>query len=86
MQTRLSTSDEAAGADGDGTELVLKVKGMTCGHCVASVKQALESMDQVTEATPDLATGQVLVRGGFFETKALKQAIEGAGFEVVSRD
>jgi uncharacterized membrane protein YraQ (UPF0718 family)/copper chaperone CopZ len=86
MRTRLGTSDEAAGADGDGTELVLKVKGMTCGHCVASVKQALESMDQVTEATPDLATGQVLVRGGFFETKALKQAIEGAGFEVVSRD
>lgn len=84
--SRLSAPSEAPDDADQDRQLVLKVKGMTCGHCVASVKQALESLDQVNEATPDLATGQVLIRGDFFETRALKQAIEGAGFEVASRD
>ncbi len=73
-------------AEAEGSPRMLRVKGMTCGHCVASVKQALESIDQVTEATPDLGTGQVLIRGGFIETSALRQAIEGAGFELASQD
>ncbi|MFW5723462.1 MAG: permease [Halochromatium sp.] len=66
--------------------MILEVKGMSCGHCVATVKQALESIDQVQEAAPDLATGRVLIRGGVLETSALEQAIERAGFRVAHRD
>ncbi len=69
-----------------GGRMILNVKGMTCGHCVATVKQALESIEQVNEASPDLATGQVVIRGGFVETSALEQAIESAGFQVAKRD
>lgn len=73
----------------DGANLILQVKGMTCGHCVATVKMALESLDQVKEATPDLATGQVLIRGACgadVETNSLRHAIENAGFRVASPD
>ncbi len=70
----------------DENAKVLEVKGMTCGHCVATVKNALESIDQVDEASPDLASGQVVIRGGFVETKAFQQAIEGAGFQLVTHD
>ncbi|MCF8002945.1 MAG: permease [Chromatiaceae bacterium] len=66
--------------------LILEVKGMTCGHCVATVKNALESLEQVHEASPDLATGQVVIRGGFVETETLKHAIGGAGFQLARRD
>lgn len=78
-------ADAALGSDvAAPDETVLQVKGMTCGHCVATIKKALESIDEVSEATPDLAKGEVRVRGGFVETARLSRAIEGAGFQVVA--
>lgn len=79
--TQPVTSRASSAADAT----ILHVKGMTCGHCVATVKQALESIDQVTEATPDLASGKVHIRGGFVESKVLEQAVEGAGFQIIPR-
>jgi len=40
--------------------LMLKIDGMTCGHCVAAVKRALDSVPGVTEA--DVAIGSATVR------------------------
>jgi hypothetical protein len=80
-----STMAESGSADASGSgETVLQVKGMTCGHCVATVKKALEAVDEVSEAEPNLASGQVRIRGGFVETDKLRQAIEGAGFQLVA--
>jgi uncharacterized membrane protein YraQ (UPF0718 family)/copper chaperone CopZ len=62
--------------------LTLQVHGMTCAHCVASVKQALEQVDGVDAASPDLGTGRVLIRGGHLDASALAHAVEGAGFQV----
>lgn len=39
----------------------LKVTGMTCQHCVAAVKGALESTEGVTRARVDLDAGQASV-------------------------
>jgi copper chaperone len=39
--------------------LTLKIDGMTCGHCVAAVKRALDSVPGVTEA--DVAIGSATV-------------------------
>jgi copper chaperone len=41
----------------------LQVKGMTCGHCLAAVKQAIAGMAPVAEVQVDLAAGRVEVRG-----------------------
>jgi copper chaperone CopZ len=67
-------------AQSQDTGLVLKVDGMSCQHCVASVKSALEGFDAVAEATPDLSSGLVRVRGEHLDASALVQAIEKAGF------
>lgn len=40
---------------------VLKVQGMTCDHCVRTVRQALEGVDGVERADVDLAAGRVVV-------------------------
>lgn len=98
-QARLATVKgvDETGADGnhsprgfaersDQDATVVEVKGMTCGHCVATVKNALESIEQVNEASPDLASGQVVIRGGFVENETLQHAIEGTGFQLVRRD
>jgi len=67
----------------DKKDLVLKVEGMTCQHCVARVKKTLEGFDAVEEATPSLSSGQVCVRGDHLDAAALVQAVEKAGYKVV---
>ncbi len=62
-------------------DLTLKVQGMTCPHCVSSVKRALEGCDAVEEATPDLGAGLVRVRGKHLDATALIAAIRKAGFQ-----
>jgi uncharacterized membrane protein YraQ (UPF0718 family)/copper chaperone CopZ len=62
--------------------LALQVRGMSCSHCVGRVKQALESIAEVVEAEPDLASGLVRVRGGRLDVARLVSAVEQAGFRV----
>jgi copper chaperone len=61
----------------------ITVKGMTCGGCVNSVTKALKGVNGVQEANVDLAGQKATVT--FDETKtnvkALKQAIEDAGYD-----
>ena len=41
----------------------LDVQGMTCSHCSAAVKRALESVPGVESATVDLDAGHAAVTG-----------------------
>ena len=81
LQWRRRQPASAVPADG-GDAVVLTVEGMTCQHCVGSVKRTLEAMDTVDEALPDLASGRVRIRGGGFAVPALVRAVEEAGFSV----
>jgi len=67
----------------DGS-VVLRVDGMTCQHCVGSVKRSLEALHAVEEAQPDLASGRVYIRGGRLDASSLVRAVEQAGFSVAS--
>lgn len=69
-------------ADAGNGAWVLEVTGMSCGHCVASVKQALEAVDHVEEATADLSSGRVWLRAPGVEVARLREAIEQAGFHL----
>jgi len=62
--------------------LTLKVEGMSCQHCVASVKKSLESIDEVESATPDLNSGDVIVTGENLDKDILETAIRDAGYQV----
>lgn len=59
----------------------LKVSGMTCGGCAKSVTRAVEALPSVERALVDLKAGEVTVEGAADE-RAVRQAIEDAGFEV----
>ncbi len=41
---------------------VFNVEGMTCGHCVRAVTQAVQNRDPAAEVKVDLAAKQVSVR------------------------
>jgi len=59
----------------------LKVEGMTCEHCVATVKKALESDPAVSSASPDLASGLVSIEGENLNLDALAGLVEQAGYK-----
>lgn len=65
-------------------EMVFQVKGMTCQHCVLSVKKALEKLEGIQNVEINLAQGEVRFENSkHISTDLLKKAIEEAGYEVV---
>ena len=63
-------------------ELILQVQGMSCQHCVASVKESLERVAGVDTATPDLDTGNVMIKGDNPDREQLAAAIREAGYQI----
>ena len=62
----------------------LKVEGMTCGGCVASVKRVLEALPGVASATVTLdpARARVDYDPARVKAEALHDAVRAAGFDV----
>ncbi|MEV4126025.1 copper ion binding protein [Nocardia sp. NPDC049707] len=59
------------------------VTGMTCGHCVNSVKTEIGKIDGVTSVDVDLASGSVRVDSTAPLTDAdVAAAVDEAGYEV----
>ncbi|MFF5210210.1 heavy-metal-associated domain-containing protein [Streptosporangium sp. NPDC000396] len=61
------------------------VTGMTCGHCVSSVKEEVGEVSGVTGVDVDLESGRVVVSGGSpddLDDAAIRAAIKEAGYEV----
>ncbi len=62
----------------------LQIKGMTCNHCAANVKRALEKCAGVSEAAVDLKKGVAYVSGDGFDREAVKASVEKIGYTVVN--
>ncbi|QPJ63379.1 MAG: heavy-metal-associated domain-containing protein [Candidatus Nitronauta litoralis] len=65
---------------------ILKVEGMTCGHCAETVTKAVQGLAGIQSVNVDLDKKEVAVE--FDETatplEKVSSAITGVGFEVVS--
>lgn len=62
----------------------VKVKGMTCNHCVISVTKAVSSIVGTSNVKVDLLSGQASWdEAAPVDVAAVKKAIEKIGFEVV---
>lgn len=61
---------------------VWRVEGMTCGHCVTTVKDALFGVPGVEDAS--VVVGEAVVSGG--EKTKILQAIEAVGFDATEED
>ena len=58
------------------------VKGMMCQHCVAHVKKALEAVEGVISAEPELEKGSALVTlSKAVSEDVLVKAVQDAGYE-----
>ncbi len=59
------------------------VRGMTCEHCRAAVREEVGAVPGVTAVDVDLASGVVPVEGEGVSPAAVAAAVEEAGYEVV---
>lgn len=58
-----------------------KVSGMSCGHCVRAITQAIKALDASVEVEVDLASGLVQVSDGL-DREQVQAAIREEGYVV----
>ena len=65
-------------------QIILNVEGMSCMHCVVSVKGAVSELPAVESVDVDLTSGTVTVHVDTTVTSvaAIKEAIEDIGYDV----
>lgn len=63
--------------------LTVNIGGMSCQHCVGSVKNKLASLPGVTGVEVTLDPGRAIVTGQGISEAAVKSAIEEIGFDVL---
>ncbi|MCK6094996.1 heavy-metal-associated domain-containing protein [Micrococcus sp. 2A] len=65
----------------------LKITGMTCGHCVASVTEELGELPGVTAVDVDLVKGgastATVTSESDLDPAAVRAAVEEAGYQIV---
>ena len=72
------------GKGGEMMEQTIKVEGMMCPHCEASVKSALEEIPGVEQASASHEAGEAVVTlSADVSDETLKNAIEAKGYKVV---
>ncbi len=63
---------------------ILKVKGMSCQHCVMSVTKALNQLEGIKNVQVDLAKGEVRFDNmKEVASDRIEKAIQEAGYEVI---
>jgi copper chaperone CopZ len=60
------------------------VAGMTCDHCVMSVREEVSEVAGVEDVDVELATGKLTVTGAGVSDDAVRAAVAEAGYEVVA--
>ncbi len=65
--------------------IILEIKGMTCGHCVGAVREALQNVPGVEKVLDvDLQSGTARIEGKA-DSAALVKAVEEEGYKASVR-
>ncbi|WP_063062024.1 heavy-metal-associated domain-containing protein [Nocardia sienata] len=65
------------------TTTTVTVTGMTCGHCVSSVREEVGRIDGVTSVDVELASGLVTIASTApVEREAIAAAVDEAGYQL----
>ena len=64
-------------------EQTFNVQGMSCGHCVGAVTQAVKTVDPQAEVKVDLSSGKVEVKSDQ-DREAIARAIREEGYTVAA--
>jgi copper chaperone len=60
-----------------------RVAGMTCAHCVLSVREEVSELPGVSAVDVELASGRLTVAGAGVQDDAVRAAVAEAGYQVL---
>jgi copper chaperone CopZ len=63
---------------------IYAVHGMTCDHCVLSVREEVSEIGGVSAVDVELASGRLTVTGRQVSDDAVRDAVAEAGYEVAA--
>ena len=63
---------------------IYAVEGMTCDHCVLSVREEVSEVGGVSAVDVELASGRLTVTGRQVNDDAVRVAVAEAGYEVAA--
>jgi copper chaperone len=63
-------------------ERTYSVPGVSCEHCVGSVTEEVQQVEGVESVVVDLESKRVTVRGNSVDDRAVRAAIDEAGYEI----
>ncbi len=64
-------------------EITVKVTGMSCSHCEATVKRNLETIEGITNVEADNRNQKVKISGTNIDLEKVKETINGLGYKFV---
>lgn len=64
------------------TGITVKIAGMTCGHCVARVKKALEGIPGISDSDIEIGVAKVSFDENKTNREIIEKAISDAGYRV----
>jgi len=63
--------------------MTVKIKGMSCNHCVMAVTKALNGIEGIKDVKVDLAKGEATFNNEKpIDMKMIRDAVEKAGYEI----
>ena len=65
-------------------EISLKIDGMSCQHCVASVKKAVDGVEGVSSSDITVGAAQVVFDEDKTSRDSIVDAVKNAGYSVVN--
>ncbi len=63
--------------------ITVKVEGMTCSHCEATVKKNLEQLTGITSVVADNRSGSVKITGANINLEKIEETVNGLGYRYV---
>ncbi len=66
------------------TTTTYSISGMTCRHCVMSVREEVAEVSGVSAIEIDLESGRMTVTGEQYDDDAIGAAVAEAGYEVIT--
>ncbi len=64
------------------TEITLKIDGMSCQHCVMSVKKAIDGVEGVNTSDIALGTAKVVYDDTKTNRDTIANAVKNAGYKI----
>ncbi len=63
---------------------VMKIEGMSCGHCVMAVRKELSKIDNVKINDVQIGSAKVEYDDNKIDTQILIKAVQEAGYKVIN--